>query len=71
MYRWTGVLLTCAWILWMQEGGDLTRVVNSYLTKPECDTERQVRLQRQQQQGGIYISWVCLPDTVNLLQQTR
>jgi hypothetical protein len=63
MYRWTGVLLTCAWILWgitglvmMPKGG--------YETRQACQAELDKEQQRTQTQV-MNISWACLPDTVD------
>jgi hypothetical protein len=73
MDRWMGVLLSCAWILWAQGSMGFTRAYNSYLTKSECESERQVALQRQAKlpEPRQTLTLVCLPDTVNLRQQPR
>jgi hypothetical protein len=72
MYRWTGILLTCAWILWMQSAS-VTSILDTYETKGACTTELERMRDRQAQQPPEKRSFtlVCLPDTVDPSQQIR
>jgi hypothetical protein len=72
MSRWTGVLLTCAWILWAQSAR-VTWITDTFETKVACDTElqRMRDLQAQQPPEKRTFTLVCLPDTVDPSQQIR
>jgi hypothetical protein len=65
MSRWTGVLLTCAWVLWGSVEPTTMFALSAYETLADCNLVLDKLEKKSPTLKGQPIFRVCLPDTID------